>query len=121
MHWLQSLDTALFHFINSTLSNRFFDWLMPILSGNGVPWLIGVIIAVPLVLIFGSVRLRICALLMVLVVALGDPLIVGTIKDSVKRPRPFVVLKDARLYGEVGKGYVKPLPDGALAPSANRH
>jgi len=121
MHWLFSLDTALFHFINSTLSNPFFDWLMPILSGNGVPWLIGVVIAVPLVVIFGSTRLRICALLMVLTVALGDPLIVGTIKDSVKRPRPFVVVKDARLFGEVGKGYVEPLPDGSLPPKANRH
>jgi membrane-associated phospholipid phosphatase len=121
MHWLQSLDTALFHFINSSLANPFFDWLMPILSGNGVPWLLAVVIAVPLVLIFGSVRLRISGLLMVLVVALGDPLIVGTIKNEVQRPRPFVVLKDARHFGEVGKGYVKPLPDGGLAPSADRH
>src|SRR5215469_16955301 len=121
MHWLQSLDTTLFFFINGRLSNPFFDWLMPILSGNGVPWLLAAIVAVPLVLIFGSTRLRICALLMVLVVALGDPLIVGTIKNEVQRPRPFVVLKDARLYGEAGKGYVKPQPDGALAPSANRH
>ena len=34
MHWLQSLDTALFHFINGALANPFFDWLMPVLSGN---------------------------------------------------------------------------------------
>ena len=121
MHWLLSLDTALFHFINSTLSNPFFDWLMPILSGNGVPWLVAVVVAVPLVFTFGSVRLRICALLMVLVVSLGDPLVVGTIKDAVQRPRPFVVVKDARRFGEVGKGYVQPLPDGSLPPGANVH
>ena len=121
MHWLQSVDNGLFHFINSTLSNPFFDWLMPILSGNGVPWLLAVVIAVPLVLCFGSVRLRICALLMVLVVALGDPLIVGTIKDAVSRPRPFVVIQDARQFGQAGKGYVKPLPDGSLPPGANVH
>ena len=37
MQWLQSLDTALFHFVNGTLGNPLFDWLMPILSGgNGV-------------------------------------------------------------------------------------
>jgi membrane-associated phospholipid phosphatase len=37
MHWLQTLDTALFHFINRSLSNPLFDWLMPLLSGgNGV-------------------------------------------------------------------------------------
>ena len=121
MLWLQSLDNALFHFINSALINPVFDWLMPILSGNGVPWLLAAIVAVPLVLIFGSARLRICALLMVLVVALGDPLIVGTIKNAVQRPRPFVVLEDARLFGQVKKGYVPPQPDGALPPSANRH
>ena len=34
MQWLQSLDTALFHFVNGTLGNPLFDWLMPILSGG---------------------------------------------------------------------------------------
>ena len=121
MHWLLSLDTALFHFVNRSLANRFFDGLMPVLSGDGVPWLWAVILAVPAGLLFGSVRLKICALLMVLVVALGDPLVVGTLKDAVARPRPFVTLKDARLFGVVGKGYVRPQADGALPPSANRH
>ena len=36
MHWLQTLDTDLFHFINRSLSNPLFDRLMPVLSGNGV-------------------------------------------------------------------------------------
>ncbi|HUC86601.1 MAG TPA: glycosyltransferase family 39 protein [Candidatus Acidoferrales bacterium] len=121
MHWLQSVDTALFHFGNRTLSNPFFDWLMPILSGHGVPWLLAVVLAVPLVFLFGSTRLRLCALLMVLVVALGDPLVIGTLKDSVQRPRPFVTIPDARLFGETGKGYLPPLADGSLAPTANRH
>jgi membrane-associated phospholipid phosphatase len=121
MHWLQSLDTALFLFVNGTLANPLFDWLMPLLSGNGVPWLAAVVLAVPLALVFGSTRLRICAVLMVLVVALGDPLVVGTIKDSVQRPRPFVTIQDARLFGEAGKGYQPPLADGSLAPKANRH
>ncbi len=94
MHWLQSLDIALFHFINGAMINPFFDWLMPVLSGRGVPWLIAVVIVVPVVLLCGSVRLKICALLLVLVVALGDPLIVGTIKDAVARPRPCLTLPD---------------------------
>jgi membrane-associated phospholipid phosphatase len=121
MHWLQSLDTALFHFVNSTLGNPLFDWLMPILSGNGVPWLLALVVAVPLAFLLGSVRLRLCLLLMVLVVALGDPLVVGNLKSSVARPRPFVTLPDARLFGQAGKGYVAPLPDGSLPPGANRH
>ena len=121
MYWLQSLDTALFHWINSALANPFFDWLMPRLSGNGVPWLLGVALGVPVVMILGSVRLRLCVLIMVLVVALGDPLVIGTIKEVVARPRPFVTLPDARHFGQTGQGYVQPLTDGTLPPSANRH
>ena len=121
MHWFQSLDAALFHFVNSTLANSFFDWLMPVLSGNGVPWLIAVVVAVPVALFFGSTRLRLCALFMVLVVALGDPLVVGTIKNAVARPRPFVSLPDARLFGVTGKGYVAPMADGTLPATANVH
>lgn len=120
MHWLHSIDTALFHFINSTLANPFFDWLMPILSGSGVPWLATAIIAVPAILYFGSPRLRLCALMMVLVVSLGDGLVINTVKKSVLRPRPFVTQPDARLFGEMGKGYLAPLPDGSLSPKANR-
>jgi membrane-associated phospholipid phosphatase len=107
MHWLQSLDDTLFCFINGTLANPFFDWLMPLLSGVGVPVLLLGIAAVIAVLFFGSTRLKICAVFMLLVVALGDPLVVGTVKDAVQRPRPFVVLKDARLFGKVGAGFGK--------------
>ncbi len=121
MHWFQSLDAALFHFINSTLANSFFDWLMPLLSGNGVPWLIAVVLAVPVILFFGSTRLRLCAVFMVLVVALGDPLVVGTIKNAVARPRPYVTQPDARHFGKTGDGYVAPMADGTLHATANLH
>lgn len=121
MHWLQTLDLALFHLINGMMSNPFFDWLMPVLSGRGVPWLIAVVIVVPWFLLFASRRLKICALLMVLAVSLGDPLVIGSIKNLVSRPRPFVTVPDARLFGEAGKGYVAPLPDGTLPANANRH
>ena len=126
MHWLQSLDTALFHFINSALANLVFDWLMPILSGYNVPWLAAVIFAVPVMFIWGSARLKICVLMMVLVVSLGDGLIINNLKMSVLRPRPFVTQPDARLYQltthdfKVGTGYLAPRPDGSLPPKANR-
>jgi len=121
MHWLQSMDTALFHFINSTLANPVFDWLMPVLSGRGVPWLIAVIIALPLVFFLGSRRLKVCALLMVLIIAVGNGLIIDTIKKSVARPRPFVTLADARLFGETGKGFVPPMADGTLPATASHN
>src|ERR1017187_1820715 len=34
MHWLQALDTGLFRFVNRSLVNPFFDWLMPVLRGD---------------------------------------------------------------------------------------
>jgi 4-amino-4-deoxy-L-arabinose transferase-like glycosyltransferase/membrane-associated phospholipid phosphatase len=95
MHWLQSLDIGLFHFINGTLSNPLFDWLMPLLSGgNGVMrWFVPLAVAVIVAMLcFGKARLRLCALMIFLVVALGDPLVVNTIKHAVARPRPCITL-----------------------------
>src|SRR5882672_3417454 len=97
MHWLQSLDTALFHFINSTFSNPVCDWLMPVVSGgNGaMPWFVLLaVVAFTTAMIRGGARGRICAVLLLVVVAAGDPLIVGTIKHAVSRPRPCLALPD---------------------------
>ncbi len=121
MHWLIFLDHGLFHYINSTLANPLFDRLMPVLSGNGVPWLLAMLLSVPVILFYGTTRLRICVLFIALAVAIGDPLVVGMAKKVVERPRPFVTQPDARLFGQVGKGYVERLPNGSLPPSANRH
>ena len=111
MHWLQTIDIALFRFINGSLSNPFFDWLMPIMSGgDGVMrWFVPLAVAVVVgALAFGSARARLCALMVALVIVLGDPLVVNTIKHLVHRPRPFVTLPDARVFGIVGNGYVPP-------------
>jgi 4-amino-4-deoxy-L-arabinose transferase-like glycosyltransferase/membrane-associated phospholipid phosphatase len=95
MHWLLSLDIGLFHFINRSLGNPLFDWLMPILSGSGVSWFIPVAVALVIaILCFGNARARLCALLIFLVVALGDPLITNTVKHAVARPRPCITLPD---------------------------
>lgn len=97
MHWLQSLDTALFHFVNSTLGNPVFDWLMPLLSGGhgAMRWFtIAVVVLFITAMIRGGARGRICALLILVAVAAGDPLVIGTIKNAVGRPRPCVALSD---------------------------
>ncbi len=95
MHWLQTIDIAVFHFINGSLSNPFFDWLMPVLSGGGLVmgWFVRSVLAIIVgVACFGSARARWCALMVALVVALGDPLVVNTVKHLVARPRPCLVL-----------------------------
>jgi membrane-associated phospholipid phosphatase len=97
MHWLQTIDTAVFHFINGSLSNPFCDWLMPLISGgDGVMrWFVPLALALVLIAIcFGNARVRLCAVMIVLVIALGDPLIVNTLKHLVARPRPCVALPD---------------------------
>jgi membrane-associated phospholipid phosphatase len=122
MHWLQTLDTHLFLFVNRSLANPFFDWLMPVLSGSSgaMHWFVLVVAVLAIAaLAFGNTRLRLCALFMVLVVVLGDPLIVNTIKHAVARPRPFVVLPEARVFGVVGKGYVPPQEMAANTGSRN--
>jgi undecaprenyl-diphosphatase len=111
MHWLQTLDTNLFLFGNRSLVNPFFDWLMPILSGShemkkGV---IAAAIAAGIALLcFGNRRARLCVLLMLLVMATTDGLVCNTLKHAVARPRPFVTLPQARVFGQIGKGYVPP-------------
>ena len=111
MHWLQTLDTNLFFFVNRSLANPFFDRLMPILSGSsGVKnELIAVAVAIGIVMLsFGRLRARLCVLVMILVMATNDGLICNTIKHAVARPRPFVTLPEARVFGSVGQGYVPP-------------
>jgi 4-amino-4-deoxy-L-arabinose transferase-like glycosyltransferase/membrane-associated phospholipid phosphatase len=95
MHWLQTIDTALFRFINGSLSNPVFDWLMPLMSGEGgvMRWFIlFAVAALGGTLCFGSARARLCALTTAFVVVLGDPLVVNTIKHLVNRSRPCMVL-----------------------------
>ncbi len=65
MQWLQALDTALFHFINGSLSNPFFDRIMPVLSGAGnvMHWFVlCAVLAFIAALIFGNIRTRVCAI-----------------------------------------------------------
>jgi undecaprenyl-diphosphatase len=111
MHWLQTLDTNLFLFFNRSLVNPFFDWLMPVLSGDhGVKKaFLGVAIAVGAALLcLGGRRARLCVVLTALIVGTNDGLVCNSIKHAVARPRPFVTLPQARLFGTVGKGYIAP-------------
>src|SRR5205809_3120800 len=102
MHWLQSLDVALFRFINLTLRNPLLDRIMPFFSGNSL--------FVPLLIVLGAIliwkagtRGRVCVVMVALVVCLGDPLVVNTVKHAAGRPRPFKVINDAHVPPQIGK------------------
>jgi undecaprenyl-diphosphatase len=102
MHWLQSLDVSLFRFVNQTLSNPLLDRLMPFLSGNG--YFVPAIFLVAVLLVWkGGVRGVICLLMLAIIVWPGDSLICNTIKHSVARNRPFVVLEGVHKLVSAGK------------------
>ncbi len=102
MHWLQALDVALFRFINLRLSNPLLDRVMPFFSGNSL--------FVPLLIVLGAMliwkagtRGRVCVVMVALVVCLGDPLVVNTVKHAVGRPRPFKVIAGTHVPPQMGK------------------
>jgi len=101
MVWLQAIDTALFRFINQSLVNPVFDWLMPMLAGG--PKVAGFTLFVPALLIIaialckmGGRRGRLCVLFLAIAVLLGDTLVINNIKKAVGRPRPCIALEDTR-------------------------
>src|SRR5262249_2127392 len=93
MDWLQALDVTAFRFINGTLSNPFFDKLMPFVSGNVF---FAPVLGVLAVLLVWKTRERglICILMLGIIVGTCDGVICRTIKHAVGRPRPFNALSD---------------------------
>ena len=101
MSWLQSLDTTLFRFINLKLSNPVLDAILPQFAGNA--WFIPAAIFLAVWLIWkGGARGRLFVLMIALVLALGDGLVINTVKNAIERPRPFNAVPEAHLL--VGKG-----------------
>jgi membrane-associated phospholipid phosphatase len=107
MHWLQSIDETIFRFVNSSASNKFFDWLMPIASS---PPHLGSFIALAVVLLAwkGGRRGPVCAIMLFLGLVIGDGLIVNTIKHAVARPRPFLGLENVITRVGIGASYSMP-------------
>jgi 4-amino-4-deoxy-L-arabinose transferase-like glycosyltransferase/membrane-associated phospholipid phosphatase len=110
MAWLHALDVNLFHFINSNLHHPALDGVMRFLSGNA---LFGPVLALLAlwVLCKGTRRGRVLALMLAIIVPLGEPLVVNPLKRAIGRERPSVGVTDARLV--MGK------PEGRSMPSAH--
>ena len=107
MHWLGTIDTALFHVINQSMSNPLFDWLMPILSGNRLfaPVLL---MLITWLLVKGGARGRLCAIFLGLGLLVGEVGLSKHIKEAVARPRPYLTLPEARVLG--GRGHSNSMP-----------
>jgi 4-amino-4-deoxy-L-arabinose transferase-like glycosyltransferase/membrane-associated phospholipid phosphatase len=95
MAWLQAIDTALFHFVNRSLVNPVFDWLMPELAGQRL--FVPALLAIGILLLWkGGRRGRVFVCCLAIAIALTDGFVVNTIKHAVGRPRPCIALTDAR-------------------------
>jgi membrane-associated phospholipid phosphatase len=87
------LDVGVFRFINHTLSNPFFDVIMPFASGNR--FFFPALAVVGMLLLWkGGKRGRLCLLMIALILGPGDGFICNTIKHAIARPRPFVTMPD---------------------------
>jgi len=112
MSFLSSIDVQLFHWINQGLTNSFFDWLMPILSGHSLFNAVVAILVLAL-LIKGGSRGRIFVVTILFSLLVADSVLCHSIKDLVGRPRPFLTLPDARLL--VGRGGSFSMPSSHAA------
>lgn len=85
-----------FRFINDTLSNSFFDVVMPFASGNKFFFPALIVLGV-LLLWKGGKRAWLCGLMVALIMWPGDSYICNMLKHAIARPRPFMTLPDVHL------------------------
>ncbi len=101
-----SIDRAVFYFINHSLQNPLFDWLMPFLTdlNKNNPALVVAGLLWVLLLWKGGRTGRIAALLLVPTIALSDQLNSSLLKSIFGRVRPCHVLADVHLLVPCGSG-----------------
>jgi 4-amino-4-deoxy-L-arabinose transferase-like glycosyltransferase/membrane-associated phospholipid phosphatase len=112
MDSLQSLDVALFRFVNVSLKNGFLDWLLPFFNSNLL--FVPVLTLLAIWLIWrGGVRGRLLVFFLLLTFVIGDPVIVNSLKKLIARPRPYSVL--AHIHLLVGRTGNPSMPSGHAA------
>jgi len=104
------VDTKLFHFINTSLSNPFFDVIMPFLTDLNKQRIVLVIIATLLLwmIIRGNRSVRLAAILLIITITISDQLNSSVIKYWLLRTRPCHILDNIRLLVSCGSGYSFP-------------
>lgn len=114
--FLASVDLSLFYFINTTLSNAVFDFIMPALTDWNQSW-IGISVFGGCYLLFlwkGGRKGRIVGLLMIVMIICTDQLSSHVLKPLIARPRPcheingIAVVDHVRLLVTCGSGYSYP-------------
>jgi undecaprenyl-diphosphatase len=92
-----SVEVRVFRFLNTSLANPVFDWLMPIVTDFKRSRVV-LIVVWALLVIFGGNRGRWAALMLIPLVAATDQLSASVLKPLVGRMRPCEVLGAIRLW-----------------------
>jgi undecaprenyl-diphosphatase len=94
---IQSWDTSLFHWINNSWRNEFFDWLMPTVSRfQNFQYIL--LVLVILLLWKGGVKGRIFVAAALVLLAITDRGNSDVVKHLFVRPRPYDTLVDIHVY-----------------------
>ena len=108
--FLYSIDKAVFFFINQTISNPVFDWLMPFLTDlNKHKVTIVIVIVLWLwLMVKGGKTGRTAGILLVLSIVLSDQMSSSVLKNLFSRIRPCHALQGVRLLVDCGSGFSFP-------------
>ena len=110
LDFLNSLDITMFRFINGSLSNSILDFLMPFITDLNKQRFVLVFVVVILLwmLIRGSRRVRIAAVLLIVTIIFSDQLSSSVIKHCFERSRPCRTLQNVHLLVSCGSGFSFP-------------
>ena len=87
LNQLIQCDHRLFHYINGTLSNSFFDWFMPVIT-NQNNWILPLLVLIYWLLFRGDKRGRITFVILIVTVIFIDAVAAQIIKPFIGRIRP---------------------------------
>jgi len=107
MTWFQHIDASLFRMINQGLQHPWLDAVAPWFSGNAL-FVPALLVTAALLLWKGGPRGRVFVAVLAATIALGDGLIINTLKHALQRPRPFLTLEDVHLLAGRGLSFSMP-------------
>jgi undecaprenyl-diphosphatase len=114
LEFLETIDKAVFIFVNVRLANPVTDFIMPLITADfNLRLLYG--IAMVILLLKGDARLRWLVLISVVTLVLTDRFTAGFLKNFFMRPRPCHILSEINLLVACGSGYAMPSTHAANA------